>query len=176
MEELKLPDSVFLHGDVRSSVLKTQKNTKTRQTKTPVTKNFQIIRPIQGCTMSKSIPWAFQKCKTYGDGNDLTLTYGPQSQLKFQKKDNSWWKSSSDQVSNTFKLGGEATPNCCNFWLLTFHTRESKLNLLPHVLLLGNEYNFLLYFKVHFSTHQSPLWYLILSAKNCNSFCLRKIW
>ena len=32
MEQLKLPDSVFLQGDVMSSVLKTQKNTETRQT------------------------------------------------------------------------------------------------------------------------------------------------
>ena len=77
MEESKLSDSVFLQWDVRSSVLKTQKNTKTRQTKTPVTQFFQIIRPIQGCTMSKSMPGAFQKCRTYGGGDDLTLSYGP---------------------------------------------------------------------------------------------------
>ena len=88
MEELKLPDSVFLHGDVRSSVLKTQKNTKTRQTKTPVTQFFQIIRPIQGCTMSKSMPGAFQKCITYGGGDDLTLSYGPpkSTQISFFSK------------------------------------------------------------------------------------------
>jgi len=35
MEELKLPDSVFLQGDDRSSVLDTLKTTKTRKTKTP---------------------------------------------------------------------------------------------------------------------------------------------
>ena len=75
MEELKPPDSVFLHGDVRSSVLKTQKNTETRQTKTPVTQFFQILRPTQGGPMSKSMPRAFQKCRTYGGGDYLTLGF-----------------------------------------------------------------------------------------------------
>ena len=41
MEELKLPDSVFLQGDGRSSVLKMLKTTKTRKTKTPVSQIFQ---------------------------------------------------------------------------------------------------------------------------------------
>ena len=41
MEESKLSDSVFLHWDVRSSVLQTPKNTKTRETKTQITQNFE---------------------------------------------------------------------------------------------------------------------------------------
>ena len=43
MEKLKLPDPVFLPVDFRGSVLKTQKNIETRQTKTPVSQIFQII-------------------------------------------------------------------------------------------------------------------------------------
>ena len=35
-----------------------------------------MIRPIQGCTMSKGMPGALQKCITYGGGDDLTLSYG----------------------------------------------------------------------------------------------------
>ena len=42
MEELKLPDSVFLQGDGRSSVLKTLKTTKTKETKMPVSQIFPI--------------------------------------------------------------------------------------------------------------------------------------
>ena len=41
MEESKLSDLVFLQWDVRSSVLKTLKNTKTRETKTQIT---QILK------------------------------------------------------------------------------------------------------------------------------------
>ena len=43
MEGSKLSDSVFLQWDVRSSVLKTPKNTKTRETKTQITQNFEKV-------------------------------------------------------------------------------------------------------------------------------------
>ena len=65
MKVLKRPNSVFLQGDVRSSVLKTQKTRKTRETKTWITQNFPIVWPIQGSTMSKSMPRAFRKCGTF---------------------------------------------------------------------------------------------------------------
>ena len=65
MKVLKRPNSVFLQGDVRSSVLKTQKTRKTRETKTWIAQNFLIVWPIQGCTMSKSMPRAFRKCGTF---------------------------------------------------------------------------------------------------------------
>ena len=39
----KLPDSVFLQGGVRSSVLKMQKTKQTKQTKTPVSQILQIV-------------------------------------------------------------------------------------------------------------------------------------
>ena len=45
MEELKLPDSVFLQGDGRSSVLKTLKTTKTRKTKNTFFKFFKYYDP-----------------------------------------------------------------------------------------------------------------------------------
>ena len=65
MKVLKRPNSVFLQGDVRSSVLKTQKTRKTRETKTRIAQNFLIVWPIPGCTMSKSMPRAFRKCGTF---------------------------------------------------------------------------------------------------------------
>ena len=51
MEMSKLSDSVFLQWDVRRFWLKTWK---TRQTKTWITQNFQILYHMQGCTMWKS--------------------------------------------------------------------------------------------------------------------------
>ena len=46
MEESKLSDLVFLQWDVRSSVLKTPKNTKTRETKMQITQFFEKVWPI----------------------------------------------------------------------------------------------------------------------------------
>jgi len=49
MEESKLSDLVFLQWDVRSSVLKTPKNTKTRETKTQITqilKSYDLSRVV----------------------------------------------------------------------------------------------------------------------------------
>ena len=43
MEESKLSDLVFLQWDVRSSLLKTPKNTKTRETKTQITQHFEKV-------------------------------------------------------------------------------------------------------------------------------------
>ena len=77
MEELKLPDSVFLQGDGRSSVLKTLKTTKTRKTKTPVSQIFQILWPSQGGTMWKGMARAFRKCVTFGGGVVLIHSYMP---------------------------------------------------------------------------------------------------
>ena len=71
MEGSKFSDSVFLQLDVRSSLLKTWK---TRQTKTDVSQNFQILWPIQGGTMSKGMP---RKCKKHGDGDDSIDSYQP---------------------------------------------------------------------------------------------------
>ena len=49
MEVSKLSDLVFLQWDVRSSVLKTPKNTKTRETKTQITqtlKRYDLSRVV----------------------------------------------------------------------------------------------------------------------------------
>jgi len=43
MEELQLPDSLFLQGDGRSSGLKTLKTAKNMKTKSPGSQNFQIL-------------------------------------------------------------------------------------------------------------------------------------
>ena len=45
-----------------SSLLKTMK---TRQTKTYITQNFELVWPIQGRTMWKLTSWGFQKCGTF---------------------------------------------------------------------------------------------------------------
>ena len=43
MKKLKRPTSVFQQGDVKSSVLKTPKNTKTGETKTQITQNSEYV-------------------------------------------------------------------------------------------------------------------------------------
>ena len=46
----------------RSSLLKTWK---TRETKTWITQNFELVWPIQGRTMWKLTSWRFQKCGSF---------------------------------------------------------------------------------------------------------------
>ena len=82
MEELKLPYSMFLQGDGRSSVLKTLKTAKTRETKTPVSQIFQILWPTQGGTMWKGMARAFRKCVTYGGGVVLIHSYRPSKSVQ----------------------------------------------------------------------------------------------
>ena len=77
MKELKRPNSVFYAGYVRSSLLKTPKTCKTRETKTRITQNFPIVWLIQGSTMSKSMPRAFQKCGTFRYSKVLNQSYWP---------------------------------------------------------------------------------------------------
>ena len=52
MKRLKRPNSLFLQGEVSSAVLKTWK---TRETKTRITQNFQILNHIQGASFH-SVP------------------------------------------------------------------------------------------------------------------------
>ena len=82
MEELKLPDSVFLQGDGRSSGLKTLKTAKTMKTKTPVSQIFQILWPTQGGTMWKGMARAFRKCVTYGGRVVLIHSYRPSKSVQ----------------------------------------------------------------------------------------------
>ena len=82
MKGSKLSDSVFSQWDVRSSLLKILK---TKQSKTPVSHFFQILWPIQDGTMSKSMPRAFRKCVTCGDGDDLSHSYRPSKSSQISK-------------------------------------------------------------------------------------------
>ena len=86
MKELKRPNSVFLAGYVRSSVLKTQKTKKTRETKTRISQNFPILWPIQGSTMSKSMPRAFQICMTHGGRDNLHHSFWPPKSRQISTK------------------------------------------------------------------------------------------
>ena len=56
----------------RSSLLKTPK---TRETKTWITQNFELVWPIQGRTMSKSTSSAFRICVTHRGLDDLSHRY-----------------------------------------------------------------------------------------------------
>ena len=92
MKVLKRPNSVFLQGDVRSSVLKTQKTRKTRETKTRIAQNFLIVWPIQGCTMSKSMPRAFRKCGTFRYKKVLNQSYWLSKSGQIWRKKFSEWR------------------------------------------------------------------------------------
>ena len=56
----------------RSSLLKTLQ---TRETKTRITQNFDMVWPIQGRTMSKSTSSAFRICVTHRGFDDLSHRY-----------------------------------------------------------------------------------------------------
>ena len=56
----------------RSSLLKTRK---TRETKTWITQNFELVWPIQGRTMWKSTSRGFQKCGSFRDLEVLNHSY-----------------------------------------------------------------------------------------------------
>ena len=72
MKRLKRPNSLFLQGEVSSAVLKTWK---TRETKTRITQNFQILNHIQGTTIGKLTSWGFRKCGSFGPGEFLKRSY-----------------------------------------------------------------------------------------------------
>ena len=88
MEELKLSDSVFSQWDVRSSLLKSMK---TRQTKTWITQNFELVWPIQGRTMWKLTSWGFQKCGTFRVLKVLNQSYW------LSKSSENWRKNSKER-------------------------------------------------------------------------------
>ena len=72
MKRLKRPNSLFLQGEVSSAVLKTWK---TRETKTRITQNFQILNHIQGTTIGKLTSWGFRKCGSFCPGEFLKQSY-----------------------------------------------------------------------------------------------------
>ena len=74
MKRLKRPNSLFLQGEVSSAVLKTWK---TRETKTRITQNFQILNHIQGTTIGKLTSWGFRKCGSFWRLELLNHSYQP---------------------------------------------------------------------------------------------------
>ena len=57
---------------ISSAVLKTWK---TRETKTRITQNFQILYHIQGTTIGKLTSWGFRKCGSFCPGEFLKRSY-----------------------------------------------------------------------------------------------------
>ena len=66
-----------------SSLLKTMK---TRQTKTYITQNFELVWPIQGRTMWKLTSWGFRKCGSFRDLEVLNHSYRLSKSGQIQKK------------------------------------------------------------------------------------------
>ena len=66
-----------------SSLLKTWK---TRETKTQITQNFELVWPIQGRTMWKLTSWGFQKCGSFRDLEVLNPSYRLSKSGQIQKK------------------------------------------------------------------------------------------
>ena len=67
----------------RSSLLKTPE---TRETKTRITQNFELVWPIQGRTMWKLTSWGFRKCGSFGDLEVLNHSYRLSKSGQIQKK------------------------------------------------------------------------------------------
>ena len=72
MKRLKRRNSLFLQGEVSSTVLKTWK---TRETKTRITQNFQRLYHIQGTTIRKLTSRGFRKCGSFCPGEFLKRSY-----------------------------------------------------------------------------------------------------
>ena len=81
---------MFLQWDVRSSVLKTPKNTKTRETKTQITQFFENVWPIQGGTLRKLTSWGFRKCCRFWVLKVLNLSYWLSKSGQIWKKKIPW--------------------------------------------------------------------------------------
>ena len=67
----------------RSSLLKTPE---TRETKTRITQNFELVWPIQGRTMWKLTSWGFRKCGSFRDLEVLNHSYRLSKSGQIQKK------------------------------------------------------------------------------------------
>ena len=74
MEESKHSDSVFLQWDCAENA---KRNTKTRETKTQITQNFEKVWPIQSGTMWKLTSWGFRKCGSFWRLELLNHSYQP---------------------------------------------------------------------------------------------------
>ena len=88
----------------RSSLLKTRK---TRETKTWITQNFELVWPIQGRTIWKSTSSAFRICVTHGGGNDFSPSYGPPKLTQisiFSKAEMCRWKKKTRPQFSKFML------------------------------------------------------------------------
>ena len=72
-----------------SSLLKTWK---TRETKTRITQNFELVWPIQGRTMWKLTSWGFQKCGSFRDLEVLNPSYRLSKSGQIQKKNRRYEK------------------------------------------------------------------------------------
>ena len=68
----------------RSSLLKTRK---TRETKTWITQNFELVWPIQGRTMWKLTSWGFRKCGSFRDLEVLNQSYRLSKSSQISKKE-----------------------------------------------------------------------------------------
>ena len=71
-EKAQTAKFTVLQGEISSAVLKTWK---TRETKTQITQNFQILYHIQGTTIVKLASRGFRKCGSFCPGEFLKRSY-----------------------------------------------------------------------------------------------------
>ena len=81
----------FYKGTSGALCWKPKKTRKTRETKTRIAQNFLIVWPIPGCTMSKSMPRAFQICMTHGGKDDLYHSFWPPKSRQMSTKNFRAW-------------------------------------------------------------------------------------
>ena len=96
----------------RSSLLKTLK---TRETKTWITQNFELVWPIQGRTMWKLTSWGFQKCGSFRDLEVLNQSYRLSKSSQISKK-------------KSLKMDVTKKRHAHNFWLNPYSSWEKFLN------------------------------------------------
>ena len=78
-----------------SSLLKTMK---TRQTKTYINQNFELVWPIQGRTMWKLTSWRFRKCGTFWGLKVLNQSYWLSKSSEISKKKSASQKKRSAKI------------------------------------------------------------------------------
>ena len=109
MKMLKRPNSLFLQGEVSSAVLKTWK---TRETKTRITQNFQILNHIQGTTIGKLASWGFRKCGSFGSGEFLKRRYWLSKSSNFSIFFQSKMRCQKKRHGHNFDFSGLARNQC----------------------------------------------------------------
>ena len=158
MKRLKRPNSLFLQGEVSSAVLKTWK---TRETKTRITQNFQILYHIQGTTMRMLTSWGFRKCGSFGPGEFLKRSYWLSKSSNFSNFFESKMRCQKKRHGHNFDFSGlprnQRGTNPIGKPLIPCQTRKIKIVAVTFFCYASSDPIFFLKFDLTLTANNSPL-------------------